>query len=88
MEVGEAQRHEHRPGHAELSGQVAQTLGKATGQLDELDGKLERGKTRRGRPAVEAEISEVESGFRQMKDPHVVPFSPMDHWTDHKIRVH
>jgi transposase len=32
--------------------------------------------------------SEVESGFRQMKDPHVVSFSPMHHWTDSKIRVH
>jgi len=32
--------------------------------------------------------SEVEAGFRQMKDPHVVSFSPMHHWTDSKIRVH
>ncbi len=32
--------------------------------------------------------SEAESGFRQMKDPHVVSFSPMHHWTDHNIRVH
>lgn len=32
--------------------------------------------------------SEVESGFRQMKDPLVVSFSPMRHWTDQKIRVH
>src|SRR6266498_3763021 len=32
--------------------------------------------------------SEVESGFRQQKDPHVVSFSPMHHWTDSKIRVH
>ena len=32
--------------------------------------------------------SEVEAGFRQMKDPHVVSFSPMHHWTDQKIRVH
>ncbi len=32
--------------------------------------------------------AEVESGFRQMKDPLVVSFSPMHHWTDHKIRVH
>ena len=23
-----------------------------------------------------------------MKDPHVVSFSPMHHWTDHNIRVH
>ncbi len=23
-----------------------------------------------------------------MKDPKVVSFSPMHHWTDHKIRVH
>lgn len=32
--------------------------------------------------------SAVEGDFRQMKDPHVVSFSPMFHWTDHKIRVH
>src|SRR5664279_3153255 len=32
--------------------------------------------------------SEVEAGFRQMKDPHVVSFGPMRHWTDQKIRVH
>ena len=32
--------------------------------------------------------SQVEGDFRQMKDPHVVSFSPMFHWTDHKIRVH
>ena len=31
--------------------------------------------------------SEAEFGFRQMKDPHVVSFSPMHHWTDHNIRV-
>ncbi|HZJ07165.1 MAG TPA: IS1634 family transposase [Nocardioidaceae bacterium] len=32
--------------------------------------------------------NEVESSFRQMKDPHVVSFGPMHHWTDSKIRVH
>jgi transposase len=32
--------------------------------------------------------SDVEADFRQMKDPKVVSFSPMFHWTDHKIRVH
>ena len=32
--------------------------------------------------------NDVESGFRQLKDPHVVGFSPMFHWTDTKIRVH
>ena len=32
--------------------------------------------------------NEVEAGFRQMKDPHVVSFGPMHHWTDSKIRVH
>jgi transposase len=32
--------------------------------------------------------SEVEAGFRQLKDPHVVSFRPMHHWTDQKIRVH
>lgn len=32
--------------------------------------------------------SEAEFGFRQLKDPHLVSFSPMHHWTDHNIRVH
>ncbi len=32
--------------------------------------------------------SEAESGFRQMKDPRVVSFSPMWHWTEHNICVH
>ncbi len=32
--------------------------------------------------------SDAEFGFRQLKDPHVVSFSPMHHWTDHNIRVH
>jgi transposase len=32
--------------------------------------------------------SEAEFGFRQLKDPHTVSFSPMYHWTDHSIRVH
>ena len=32
--------------------------------------------------------NDVESGFRQLKDPHVVGFSPMFHWTEPKIRVH
>jgi transposase len=32
--------------------------------------------------------SGVEDGFRQLKNPHVVSFSPMHHWTDQKIRVH
>ena len=31
---------------------------------------------------------EAEDDFRQMKDPKVVSFSPMFHFTDHKIRVH
>jgi len=30
----------------------------------------------------------AEGDFRQMKDPHVVSFSPMFHFTDQKIRVH
>jgi transposase len=134
----------------------AQTVAKATGQLAEVQARLERGKTRKGRDAVEAEIAKilkprwcervvtwslagetpadfvlsfaldegakvaleeelfgkrvlftdrdgwsigavvaayrsqsgVESDFRQMKDPSVVGFSPMFHWTDAKIRVH
>ncbi|MFV1971621.1 MAG: IS1634 family transposase [Acidimicrobiia bacterium] len=32
--------------------------------------------------------SDVEASFRQLKDPKVVSFSPMFHWTDQKIRVH
>ncbi len=32
--------------------------------------------------------NDVESGFRQLKDPHLVGFSPLFHWTDSKIRVH
>jgi transposase len=32
--------------------------------------------------------SEAEFSFRQMKDPHVVSFSPMHHWTERSIRVH
>jgi transposase len=32
--------------------------------------------------------SEVEFSFRQLKDPRVVSFSPMHHWTEHNIRVH
>lgn len=30
----------------------------------------------------------AEGDFRQMKDPKVVSFSPMFHFTDHKIRIH
>ena len=32
--------------------------------------------------------SQSEADFRQLKDPHVVSFSPMFHWTEHNIRVH
>jgi transposase len=142
--------------HDKQSRGFDQTLAKARRRLAELQAKLARGRTRRDRGAVEAEIaaicrprwvgevltttltgdtpqefrlswrtdqkartrlenrifgkrilftnrvewtvaevvaayrsqSEVESGFRQMKDPHVVSFSPMHHWTDQKIRVH
>ncbi|MBA2576907.1 MAG: IS1634 family transposase [Euzebyaceae bacterium] len=133
-----------------------QTLAKARRQLGELQARLARGKSRKPRAGVEAEIAkilrprwvnrvitttltgedpttfrltwrtntrartrletelfgkrilftnrtdwpladvitayrsqaDVEAGFRQMKDPHVVSFSPMHHWTDQKIRVH
>ena len=142
--------------HAAQSRGFDQTLAKARRRLTELQDRLARGKTRRDRAAVEADIdaitkprwvrdvlkptltgqrpaelrmtwrtdararrrleerifgkrilftnrdhwttaevvaayrsqSEVESGFRQMKDPHVVSFGPMHHWTDSKIRVH
>jgi transposase len=32
--------------------------------------------------------ADVEEGFRQLKDRHLVSFSPMHHWTEQKIRVH
>ena len=32
--------------------------------------------------------ADVEASFRQLKDPKVVSFSPIFHFTDHKIRVH
>ncbi len=32
--------------------------------------------------------SEVEAGFRQLKDTKAVSFSPMFHWSEQKIRVH
>jgi transposase len=142
--------------HAKQSRGFDQTTGKAIRKLAELAARLERGRTRRGKAAVEAEItkitrprwlnrvitttlagdkpsqlrltwtvddaaraeleaelfgkrilvtsrddwpapevvagyrsqSDAEAGFRQLKDPHVVSFSPMHHWTDQKIRVH
>jgi transposase len=142
--------------HAAQSRGFDQTLAKAQQRLAVLADKLARGKTRRPRTAVQAEIatickprwiaevltttltgeqpadlrlsftsdaaarkkletrlfgkrilftnrdtwpaaevvtayrsqSGVEFGFRQLKDPHTVSFSPMHHWTDQKIRVH
>jgi transposase len=142
--------------HAAQSRGFDQTLAMAQRRLGELAHRLARGKTRRDRPAVQADITAickprwvaevmtttltgdkpadlrltfavdqaartglerrlfgkrilftnrhtwpvaevvaayrsqagVESGFRQLKDPHVVSFSPMHHWTDQKIRVH
>jgi transposase len=132
------------------------TLAKAGRKLDDLAATLARGKARRGRDKVEAEIeaitrkpwvrrvvtwqldgtqpkdlrltwgidpdaraaleeelfgkhvlitdhddwpaadviagyrsqSEAEFSFRQLKDPRVVSFSPMHHWTEHNIRIH
>lgn len=32
--------------------------------------------------------SEAEFSFRQLKDRHVVAFSPMYHWSEHNIRLH
>jgi len=48
---------------------------------------------RAGWPAAEViaayrSQADAEAGFRQLKDPRVVSFSPMYHWTDQKIRVH
>ena len=142
--------------HTKQTRGFEQTLAKARRQLGELATRLARGKTRKPRQRVEAEItailkprwlsrvistslsgesptelrltwrtnqqaraeleeelfgkrilftdrdewattmvvggyrsqSEVEADFRQMKDPDIVSFSPMFHWTDQKIRVH
>jgi transposase len=141
--------------HAKQSRGLDQTLAKARRRLAELQARLARGRTRRDRDKVQAEIaaickprwvadiltvtltgqtpaelrlswrtdtkarkrleerlfgkrilftnrdwpvaevvtayrsqSDAEFGFRQLKDPHVVSFSPMHHWTDSKIRVH
>jgi len=141
---------------AQAAGFGGTTLAKAGKKLDELAATLARGRTRRPRDKVEAEItaitakpwvrrvitwqltgdqprdfrltwqvdaaartaleeeifgkhvlitghddwpaaeviagyrsqSEAEFAFRQMKDTHVVSFSPMFHWTEHNIRVH
>jgi len=141
---------------SQARGFTGTTLAKAGKKLDELAAVLARGKTRRPRAKVEAEIeaiirkpwvrrvitwqlageeprdlrltwgtdeaaraaleeelfgkhvlitshddwpvaeviagyrsqSEAEFSFRQLKDPRVVSFSPMHHWTEHNIRVH
>jgi len=141
---------------AQAAGFTGTTLAKAVKKLDELAATLARGKTRRPREKVAAEIetitrqpwvrrvirwqltgdqprdlrlawqadpqaraeleeeifgkhvlvtshddwpvadvvagyrsqSAAEFSFRQLKDRHVVSFSPMHHWTDHNIRVH
>jgi transposase len=144
--------------HAKQSRGFDQTLAKAHRQLTELQARLARGRTRKAKEKVEAEIAgilaprwvsrvitwklagkspadrkvrlgtddkaratleeelfgkrilfsdkgteeastativaeyrsqeTVEGDFRQMKDPKVVSFSPMFHWTGSKIRVH
>lgn len=32
--------------------------------------------------------SHVEGAFRRIKDPHILTFRPIHHWTDQKLRVH
>ena len=40
-------------------------------------------------PALDVGLDEqLRVGHRQLKDPHVVSFSPMHHWTEHNIRIH
>ena len=142
--------------HARQARGFEQTLAKARHQLSELQARLARGRTRKNRDGVQAEIDQIlrprwvsrvltvtltgqdppglrltyrtsaparraleneifgkrilftdrddwppsevaaayrsqadaEAGFRQLKDRHVVSFSPMFHWTEQKIRVH
>jgi transposase len=142
--------------HARQARGFEQTLARARRQLTELQARLARGRARKDRDGVRAEIEEIlrprwlhrvltvtltgqgppglritfrtdpaarrqldneifgkrilftdrddwpvadviaayrsqadaEAGFRQLKDRHVVSFSPMFHWTEQKIRVH
>jgi transposase len=144
--------------HAKQSAGFEQTLAKAYRQLTGLQRRLARGKTRKDKEKVQAEVAQIlgprwvsrvisttltgeepaelrlryrtkpqaraaledeifgkrvlfsdkgvevastaqvvadyrsqeaaEADFRQMKDPKVVSFSPMFHWTEQKIRVH
>jgi transposase len=142
--------------HARQARGFEQTLAKARRQLTELQGRLARGRARKDRGGVQAEIEDIlrprwlsrvltvtltgqdppglritfrtdpaarralesqifgkrilftdrddwpvagvvaayrsqadaEAGFRQLKDRHVVSFSPMFHWTEQKIRVY
>jgi transposase len=142
--------------HARQARGFEQTLAKARRQLTALQARLARGRTRKDRDGVQAEIDQIlrprwlhrvltvtltgqappglqltfrtsaparralenevfgkrilftdrddwpaaeviaayrsqadaEAGFRQLKDRHLVAFSPMFHWTEQKIRVH
>ncbi|MEX1164623.1 MAG: IS1634 family transposase [Nitriliruptor sp.] len=60
---------------------------------DEIFGKRILFTNRNNWPVVDVVAAyrtqpDVESSFRQLKDPHVVSFSPMHHWTEQKIKVH
>jgi len=60
---------------------------------DELFGKRILFTNRHNWPVVDVVAAyrtqpDVEGSFRQLKDPHVVSFSPMHHWTEQKIKVH
>ena len=65
--------------HAELEGEI---FGKRILVTDHDDWPLDQ--------VIDAYRSQedLEAGFRQAKDPHVVSFAPIRHFTDHKIRVH
>jgi transposase len=79
------------PAEHRLSWQIDQD---ARAELeDELFGKRVLVTDREDWPVVDIVAgyrsqSDAEFGFRQLKDPHVVSFGPMHHWTDHNIRVH
>jgi transposase len=81
----------HTPAQHRLSWQVDSAARNAL--EDELFGKRVLVTDRDDWPVVDVVAgyrsqSDAEFGFRQLKDPHVVSFSPMHHWTDHNIRVH
>ncbi len=87
--------HPHRRGAPRASAALPHEPSRRARLEEELFGKRalfsDKGPELAPTAAIVAEYRSQESAegdFRQMKDPNVVSFSPMYHWTDQKIRVH